>query len=205
MEKTKRGLLFVISGPSGSGKGTIVEQLIKSGEFEFSVSATTRAARPGEEDGVHYYFISREEFEKKIERGEMLEHAEFVGNLYGTPRDAVEKCLSAGRNIILDIEGTGAKNVKRLMPEAVLIMIIPPDAKTLEARLRGRGTESDEVITKRLGAAHKDFDNWEKYDYVVVNKEGKIDEAVSDILQIEKAESMKTSRNELLKNNFFNI
>jgi guanylate kinase len=122
MEK-KRGLLFVISGPAGSGKSTIVKKLIGTGEFEFSVSATTRAPREGETDGVQYYFVSKKEFEEKIERGEMLEHAEYVGNYYGTPKEAVERCLAAGRNMILEIEVQGAAQVKKKMPDAVMIMI----------------------------------------------------------------------------------
>lgn len=149
----KRGLLFVISGPAGSGKSTIVGKLLETGEFAFSVSATTRSPREGEKDGVQYYFVTKDAFEEKIRRGEMLEYAEYVGHYYGTPREAVEKCLSSGRNIILEIEVQGATQVKAKMPDAVMIMVLPPDGKTLEARLRGRGTEPDEVIEKRMQAA----------------------------------------------------
>ena len=152
MNMSKRGLLFVVSGPAGSGKSTIVKKLVDTGEFEFSVSATTRAPRAGEINGVHYHFITRECFEEKIANGEMLEHAEYVGNFYGTPKAAVQKCLDAGKNIILEIEVQGATQVKEKMPEAVMVLILPPDAKTLEERLRGRGTETEEIIKKRMEA-----------------------------------------------------
>lgn len=201
-EKKKRGLLFVISGPSGSGKGTIIDQLMKTGNYEFSVSATTRPPRPGEIDGVHYFFISREAFDAKIKSGEMLEYAEYVGNLYGTPRDAVEKCLSEGKNIILDIEGTGAKNVKAKMPDSVMIMILPPDIKTLEGRLRGRGTENEEIIKKRLDTAVWYLENREEYDYVIINETDKIDEAAGKIICIEQAEKARIFRNAELKEIF---
>lgn len=204
MSGGKRGLLFVISGPAGSGKSTINKKLVDSGKFEFSVSATTRKPRAGETDGIHYHFISREEFEKKIAAGEMLEHAEYVGNFYGTPRAAVEKCLEEGKNIILEIEVRGAAQVKEKMPEAVMILILPPDAKTLEERLRGRGTETDEIIRKRMEASKYELECFSSYDYIVVNGHGQSDEAAELILSIEKAEKARTFRNSEIKENFFN-
>ena len=202
MEK-KRGLLFVISGPAGSGKSTIVKKLIGTGEFEFSVSATTRAPRESETDGVQYYFVSKKEFEEKIERGEMLEHAEYVGNYYGTPKEAVERCLAAGRNMILEIEVQGAAQVKKKMPDAVMIMILPPDGKTLEERLRNRGTESEEVIKRRMQTARYELTFWDNYEYVVINDKGRSDEAAEKILDIENAERAKTLRNAEIKEKFF--
>ena len=137
-----RGLLFVISGPAGSGKGTIVSRVRELAPFEFSVSATTRAPRPGEIDGVHYHYMTKEAFREKIAAGEMFEYAEYVGNLYGTPKHAVEAALNAGKNIILEIDAQGAMQVKSKMPEAILIFVMPPDYETLVNRIRGRGTET---------------------------------------------------------------
>ena len=204
MNGVKRGLLFVISGPAGSGKSTINKKLVDSGNFEFSVSATTRKPREGEIDGVHYHFISLEEFEKKITAGEMLEHAEYVGNLYGTPRAAVERCLDAGKNIILEIEVQGAMQVKEKMPEAVMVLILPPDAKTLEERLRGRGTESDEIIRRRMEASRYELEYFSKYDYIVINGHGESDKAAELIMSIEKAEKARTFRNREVKEKIFN-
>ena len=204
MNMSKRGLLFVVSGPAGSGKSTIVKKLVDTGEFEFSVSATTRAPRAGEINGVHDHFITRECFEEKIANGEMLEHAEYVGNFYGTPKDAVQKCLDAGKNIILEIEVQGATQVKEKMPEAVMVLILPPDAKTLEERLRGRGTETEEIIKKRMEASKYELEYFSKYDYVVINGHGCSDKAAELILSIEKAEKARTSRNGEVKEKFFN-
>ena len=169
MSGGKRGLLFVISGPAGSGKSTINKKLVESGKFEFSVSATTRKPRAGEIDGVHYHFISREDFEKKIAAGEMLEHAEYVGNFYGTPRAAVESCLDAGKNIILEIEVQGAAQVKQKLPEAVTVFLAPPGLDALERRLRGRGTESEDTIRARLETARREMAAAPNYDYTVIN------------------------------------
>ena len=165
----KKGLLFIISGPAGSGKGTIVSRVREPAQFDFSVSATTRSPRPGEEHGVHYYFIDKTEFEGKIEAGEMLEYAQYVGNYYGTPKKPVEDALAAGRNIVLDIEVKGALQVKEKMPEAVMIYILPPDYETLLSRIRGRGTETEEVIQKRMNEARNEIRTFPKYDYVVIN------------------------------------
>ncbi|MBQ2898689.1 MAG: guanylate kinase [Oscillospiraceae bacterium] len=167
----KRGVLTVISGPSGVGKGTIINRLFEIEEnLYFSVSATTRNPRPGEIDGVHYSFKSREEFEHDIETGEMLEHAVFNGNYYGTPKSAVEEKLSAGKDVVLDIEIQGARNVKRLMPEAVLVYILPPSIDELKKRLVGRNTEDAETIKGRLSTAYRELHEApELYDYFIVN------------------------------------
>lgn len=198
----KKGILFVISGPAGTGKGTVIKHLLDTGEFFYSVSATTRTPRPGETDGVNYYFISREEFLRKIERGDMLEHAEYVGNFYGTPKDAVEKALNSGKNVILEIETAGALQIREKMPEAVLILILPPDLDTLRARLTGRGTESAEVIDQRMEKAKKELSLFPKYDYAVVNENDRAEEAAEKIYGICKAEHLKTARNIELENNF---
>lgn len=167
----KRGVLTVISGPSGVGKGTIINRLFEIEEnLYFSVSATTRKPRPGEIDGVHYSFKSREDFEHDIETGEMLEHAVFNGNYYGTPKSAVEEKLSAGKDVVLDIEIQGARNVKRLMPEAVLVYILPPSIDELKKRLIGRNTEDAETIRGRLSTAYRELHEApELYDYFIVN------------------------------------
>ena len=166
-----RGVLLVISGPSGVGKGTVINRLFEIDKnLFFSVSATTRKPRDGEIDGVHYFFKSKEDFEKDIESGEMLEHASFSGNYYGTPKSAVEQRLSEGRDVVLDIEIQGARNVKRLMPEAVLVYILPPDMSELKKRLVGRNTEDEKAIKLRLETAYRELKEApELYDFFVVN------------------------------------
>ena len=199
----QKGLLVIISGPAGSGKGTIVSRLRELAPFDFSVSATTRKPRPGEQHGVHYYFVDKADFENKIEQGEMLEYAQYVGNYYGTPKKPVDEALAAGKNIILDIEVKGALQVKEKMPEAVMIYVLPPDYETLLARIRGRGTETEEVIQKRMTEAKTEIKTFPKYDYVVINRENGIDEAAHDVLSILYAETMRTSRNAEIPETFF--
>ena len=160
----QKGLLVIISGPAGSGKGTIVSRLRELAPFDFSVSATTRKPRPGEQHGVHYYFVDKADFEKKIEQGEMLEYPQYVGNYYGTPKKPVEDALAEGKNIILDIEVKGALQIKEKMPEAIMIYVLPPDYETLLARIRGRGTETEEVIQKRMNDAKNEIKTFPKYD-----------------------------------------
>lgn len=191
-----KGLIFVISGPAGSGKGTVVSALRSMlPDIGFSVSATTRAPRPGEADGVNYHFISRERFCELLERGEVLEHTEYCGNLYGTLKSEAERVIGEGRDIILEIEVEGALQVKRLMPEdTVTVMLIAPDRSELERRLRGRGTESDDVIAKRLQRAVSEVALAEKYDYVVINETGKIDECAAKLSAIVSAEHSRYSR-----------
>lgn len=191
----KKGLLFVISGPSGTGKGTVVKHLLKTGKFFFSVSATTRAPRDEDVNGVTYHFISREEFCKKIESGEMLEHAEFSGNLYGTPKFAVETALNEGKNVILEIETKGALQIREKMPDAVLIFILPPDMETLRSRLIGRGSETPESVELRLSQVKREVSLLSHYDYAVVNEDGKSEEAAEEILRIAHTENLRASRN----------
>lgn len=167
----KKGVLFVISGPSGVGKGTINKMLFDEfdGQVSFSVSATTRGPREGEVDGTHYFFISRQEFENRVANNEFLEHAEYAGNCYGTPRSYVLKLLDEGVSVILEIDLQGAIQVKERMPESVSIFILPPSFEELESRLRGRGTETPEKIEKRLAAAKYEMEMAYTYDYRIVN------------------------------------
>ena len=169
-----RGTLVVISGPAGSGKGTVLGELMEMHpNYVFSVSATTRSPRPGEIDGKHYFFITRGEFERRVAEGDFLEHAEYVGNCYGTLRPFVEEMLSKGKNVLLDIEVNGAMQVREKFPEALLIFLTPPDYTTLAKRLRGRHTETEEIIEKRLAASLTELEKACEYDYLVVNCDGR--------------------------------
>lgn len=166
----KKGTLFVITGPSGAGKGTVLKQVIQSLEgLYFSVSATTRKPREGEVDGVHYHFLTKERFEELIEKDRFLEYARYAENYYGTPLDPVEEHLEQGHDVILEIELQGALQVKRRLPKAVLVFIAPPSFEELENRLRGRGTETEEVIRKRLAIARQECANMDEFRFIVVN------------------------------------
>ena len=187
------GKLFVISGPSGVGKGTIVSRIMNLDEdIYLSVSATTRKKREGEEEGVNYYFKSLEEFTNMIDKGEFLEYAQFCENYYGTPMGPVKEKLKNGKDIILEIEIQGAMQVKKNMPECVMIFIAPPSFEELNSRLVGRGTETKEVIELRVATAKKELQFAKKYDYIVVNDE--IEIATDKVLSIIKAERCKKDR-----------
>jgi guanylate kinase len=185
----KRGRLFVISGPSGTGKGTVCAELLKEIGNEFSVSMTTREPREGEVHGREYFFVTREVFLENIEAGNFLEHAQVFDNLYGTPKDMVINRLMQGRNVILDIDVQGGLQVKKSMPEAVLIFILPPSLAELERRLIGRGTETPEKVAKRLGQALNEIKLIGEYDYYLVNSD--IDETVAMARSIMAAESAR--------------
>ena len=189
-----RGLLIVVSGPAGSGKGTVNAQLIATGDFVFSVSATTRAPRPGEINGVNYHFIDREEFQRRINDNGFLEYTTYCDNFYGTPLKEALAVLESGKNLILEIECDGAKNVKKIFPEAVLIMLIPPTFSIQEERLRGRGTETEEVILKRLEKAKREIEQLDAYDYIVYNYNGGSAVAADDIKAIVRAEKLARHR-----------
>lgn len=193
------GLLIVISGPSGSGKGTICKRLIEDMEdIKISVSATTRKPRVGEVDGKNYFFINEEEFLQKINNNEFLEHALVYGNYYGTPRAEVLKELEKGKNIILEIDIQGALNVKKNYPKGVFIFILPPSIKELKHRIEGRGTDSKEVILKRMECVYDELNYAFQYDYVVLNDE--VETAVEKIKGIISAEKCKAIRNQALIN-----
>lgn len=198
------GILIVISGPAGSGKGTVVKILREMiPDIGFSVSATTRAPRPGEEDGVHYYFMSRDDFEESLARGEILEHTVYCGNYYGTLKSEANRVLSQGHDLILEIETDGAMQVKRQFPDAVAVMLLPPDGNTLEARLRGRGTETDDVIRTRLARAREELTLSEKYDYIVVNENGGAEACAASIAEILRAEHHRPGRMKHVTDPFF--
>lgn len=187
------GVLLVVSAPSGCGKDTIIADVLKKLDDAYlSVSMTTRPMRPGEVEGINYYFVSQPEFEEKIDCGEMLEYARYGSNYYGTPAGPVRKLLEEGKTVILIIEVQGAGNVKRMFPEACNIFIIPPSFEILEKRLRGRGTDDDESIIKRLDIAKDELARAEEFDYIVENDV--LEEAVEDILTIIKAEKLKVNK-----------
>ncbi len=183
----KKGKLLVVSGPSGSGKGTVLGEVLKRrDDVCMSVSATSRSPRPNEKDGVNYFFVSRERFKEMIEKEELLEYAEFCENYYGTPAEAVNKNLEAGKSVILEIEVQGAMQIKKKCPEAVLIFIKPPSIEILRERLTGRGTEEQDVIEKRLSAALWELGFENEYDFSVVNDEvSRAAEEIENIIEKE--------------------
>ena len=192
--KKQRGLLIVLSGPSGVGKGTVRKELFSQANtnYEYSISMTTRNPREGEVDGVDYFFKSRAEFEALIEQGGLLEHAEFVGNYYGTPLAYVNETLDAGRDVFLEIEVQGAKQIREKAPDALFIFLAPPSLSELKSRLVGRGTETAEVIAKRIATAEEELEMMSLYDYVVENDE--VANACDKINAIIKAEHCRRER-----------
>lgn len=165
-----KGILIVVSGFSGAGKGTLMKQLIRTYDnYSLSVSMTTRNPRQGEQNGIEYFFTTQEEFEQKIQAEGLIEHACYCGNYYGTPKVYVEEQLKAGKDVILEIEIQGALNIKEKFPDALLLFVMPPNARELERRLVGRGTETLEVINNRLQRANEEAEGIEKYDYIVIN------------------------------------
>ncbi len=188
----KKGSLFVISAPSGTGKTTICERLLKAlPNLKMSISHTTRTPRQDEKHGVHYFFVTKEQFEKMIKNDEFVEWAEVYGNLYGTSKKMINDLINAGVDILLDIDTQGAKNIKRLYPDSVLIFILPPSLESLEERLKNRH-ENSETIKERLSKAANEIAHYEFYDYIVVNDN--LEKAVNEILCIINAERLKVSR-----------
>lgn len=193
-----KGLLIVVSAPSGCGKGTILAEVLKDDKYYFSVSATTRAPREGEKDGVNYHFITKDTFEQLISDNKMLEYTNYCGNYYGTPLTYVDENLNKGKNVILEIEVEGAMNIRKMRPDAVLVFILPPSVKELRRRLEKRGTESEEVIDKRINKALTEIKAADKYDYIMVN--GPIEKAVEDFKTIVSAAAMSSNNNKYLIN-----
>lgn len=188
-----RGLLLVVSAPSAGGKGTILKEMFQRDKnLRMSVSATTRQPREGEEHGKHYYFISKDEFQSLINSGSMLEYAEYVGNLYGTPRGPIEQWLVEGHDVVLEIEVQGGAQIKKIVPDCVSIFITPPSMEVLEKRLRGRGTEEEDTILKRLNTARQELTQAQNYDYVVVNDQ--LEDAIDDMQAILRSEKLRYIR-----------
>lgn len=189
-----KGRLFIISGPSGSGKDTVLKEIFKKcPEIQFSISSITRPMRAGEVEGEKYNFISREKFEEMLKNDELLEHNIFVGNYYGTPKAPVINCIESGKDMIVEVDVNGAAQIRQKMPESVSIFIMPPSLQVLKERLCGRGTEAADVIEQRTSAALSEIARAVEYDYIVVNDE--LSEAVCDALAVINADRFKTDRN----------
>lgn len=193
IKTNNKGLLIVVSGPSGAGKDTICQKLIKeNSNIWMSVSMTTRKPRPLEKDGVDYFFVSSEEFENKIKGNTFLEYASYNDNYYGTPKDKVEEKLNEGKDVILVIDINGAINIKKIIPSALFIFIMPPDMETLKNRLIGRKTESKDKVVQRFITAYNEVNNYKKYNYVVVND--KVEDAVNKVKSIIQSEKCRVDR-----------
>ena len=183
----RRGIPFVVSAPSGTGKTTVCRAVVeRDGGIDFSVSHTTRPPRPGEQDGVHYFFVSREQFGRLVEEGAFVEHAEYAGNLYGTSREALDGPLGRGRDLLLEVEVQGARQIRARRRDARFVFLLPPSVEELERRLRGRGTDGDEEVARRLAIARQELGAVHDFDYAVVNEA--FDETIESILEIVRAE-----------------
>ena len=194
LKQRERGSLIIISGPSGCGKGTIIKEYLRTNREHawLSVSCTSRPMRPGDEEGVNYYFVTKQEFERLIKKGEFLEYAEYNGNYYGTPKEYIESRLASGIDVLLEIEVQGALQVKELVPEAICIFVMPPSMKDLRERLVGRGTENLDAILGRFKTAYKEINEVTKYNYVITNDT--IEEAVAKMQSIIISEKCRVDR-----------
>ena len=198
-----RGVILVVSGPAGSGKGTVCKLLRDSGDFVLSVSRTTRAPRPGEVNGVDYITYTHDEFRQAVMDGEMLEYTEYCGNFYGTPKAPVLECLNSGKDMLLEIEVEGAKQIKRAFPEAVLVMLLPPSYDVQCQRLVDRGTETREVIERRLSGTREELRALDIYDYVIYNYDDGQERAADDFLAIVRAEKKSLRRRKDVYKRYF--
>lgn len=188
-------LLFIISGPAGSGKGSVVSEILKRDDrFLCAVSATSRPCLAGEVDGVNYYYLSREQFEEKIRTHGVLEYTEYCGNYYGTPASEVERAKALGKHLILEIEVDGATQIKRQRPDAVLIMVTPPNASEQSRRLHSRGRDTEDSIERRLTRAKAELEYLKNYDYLIINEDGRLDKATDDFFAIARAEALRAAR-----------
>ena len=198
---SNRGKLIVVSGPSGSGKGTILGEVLKSPDYVYSISMTTRDPREGEIDGKHYFFVDKATFEEGIAKHNLIEYAVYNNNYYGTPKAKVMECLENGYDVILEIEVEGAMQIKATFPQAIAVMLTPPNREVLEARLRGRGTETEENIIKRLNKAKLEITYLPKYDYSVVNEDNGVEACADLVYSIIQEEHSKTVHTmEIMKN-----
>ncbi len=200
---SNRGKLIVVSGPSGSGKGTILGEVLKSPDYVYSISMTTRDPREGEIDGKHYFFVDKQAFEEGIAKHNLIEYAVYNNNYYGTPKDFVEMNLANGRNVILEIEVQGAMQIKKTVPDALFIFMTPESRTELEDRLRSRNTDTEENINRRLAIADRELHSAFLYDYIIINEKGKQDKAVKDFLAAVRANTLTPfHQNDTLKTYF---
>ena len=196
MSSTDRPLIYIISAPSGSGKSTLVNELLKLvPNLEFSISFTTRSPRGSEQNGKQYHFVSREEFDQMVGAGEFLEHANFDGNCYGTSRRFLQDAGKKGHDLLLDIDVQGAEQIKQKLTDAVSIFVLPPDRQTLERRLRKRSEDAESVIGRRLATAGREIENYNKYDYILINDD--LDESIENLQAIVLSERLRRSRSPL--------
>lgn len=198
LRSIRRPRMFVISGPSGVGKDSVIQEMRRiMPDFHYAVTATTRQRRPGEIDGVHYYFLSKEEFVEQVEQGEFLEHATVYGNLYGVPKQRLRSAIAAGRDVVVKVDVQGARTIRDIVPQSVLIFVAPPSMAELLQRLRGRKSDDFEVVIRRLNTATHELSAAEEFDYVIFNESDRIEQTVRSIQTIIEAEHHRVHQAEI--------